>query len=466
MSRCCVERCPNTNEDKIYFPFPASKTLLRKWLDVTPTKGRITIDSVICHQHFKEDEYDFIRGKTRLKAKVVPSVFDLRKSPSPQREATQNIVDINDEIPAATIDKNTLKTVSTIDKNIETENSKHHEPNGDVIERLVANSSQDNEAHKDIEDIITNYQIKQIRPINRETETEKEGEVEKEGEERREKEIQNEENDVVTIEDAAPVYIEVNVDKGSDVVGDCMMVLESVQCEVDPGLFEEQDNDHDLDRDSDVIDLGERKEDPISLLTSSDEDEVVIEEPHIDTVEVSDGDSEHDLEEEDDLPLVKLVPHGHRNRKWPLYQYYCVECGFTTDDRTEYKKHRSDHTTVLEVCQVCGYTTASKAQFGRHKRKHKDEKKYKCHLCDYRARHNMSLIYHLKSHERVIVNGKDGYQCSKCSYRSNVKSSLVRHVRMCGGRFACEGCDYKTKRESDLRKHRLRRHAASRRIHK
>ncbi|CAG9574993.1 unnamed protein product [Danaus chrysippus] len=444
--------------------FPASKTLLRKWLDVTPTKGRITIDSVICHQHFKEDEYDFIRGKTRLKAKVVPSVFNLRKSPSPHRETTESIVDVNDEIPAATIDKNTLKT-NTIDKDIQTRDNIQNEPNGDVVERLVENSSQDTEAHKDIEDIITNYQIKQIRPINRETEIEGEEKERENGETETEKEteIQNEESDVLTIgEDAAPVYIEVNVDKGSDVAGDCMMVLESVQCEVDPGLFEEQDNEHEMDRDSDVIDLGERKEDPISLLTSSDEDEVIIEEPHIDIVELTDGDTDH--EEEDDLPLVKLVrTHG---QKWPMYTYYCVECGYNTHDRSDYNKHTEEHTTVLEVCQICGYTTASKAQFGRHKRKHKDEKKYKCHLCDYRARHNMSLIYHLKSHERVIVSGKNGYQCSKCSYTSNVKTSLVRHVRVCGGRFECEGCDYTTKRESDLRKHRLRRHGATRRKHK
>jgi hypothetical protein len=41
---------------------------------------------------------------------------------------------------------------------------------------------------------------------------------------------------------------------------------------------------------------------PISLLTSSDEDGVIIEEPHIDTVEVSDE------TDEDDVPLTRLLP--------------------------------------------------------------------------------------------------------------------------------------------------------------
>lgn len=221
-----------------------------------------------------------------------------------------------------------------------------------------------------------------------------------------------------------------------------------------------------------------RKEDPISLLTSSDEDDVIIEEPHIDTVEVSDE------TDEDDVPLVKLVKktpkkkllkkktkkinkqiqkqEDFENVMWNMLDYYCMQCHYSTNNSVEYNNHMNEHSTVLQVCPICSYTSASKTMFSRHIRKHREEKKFRCHICDYRAKHNMSLIYHLKSHDSANLESvKRGFKCKKCGFQSDVKATLLKHVRLCSTgvkKYSCDKCVYETKRWSDLKRHLTRRH--------
>ncbi|XP_047542298.1 zinc-responsive transcriptional regulator ZAP1-like isoform X1 [Vanessa atalanta] len=499
---CCVDGCNDTKDDVTYFKFPNSRTLRRRWLDAFTPSEKVTIDSVVCSRHFLEGQYELVRGKKRLKAKVVPSVFIEDQPKSPKTVA--NDAEQNEDIPAKTneIATDTRKTKShTADTQTPASTIDSELCNGIVRRTDPSITAIDSEANNDIEDIITNYHIKQIRPLNvqREINDTDSGELanvivnEQTNSEMatlvQDLEFGNEEMKIIDVDNLQdPVFIEVGVDKAGDqdqTNQDCLMLLESVQCEVDPSSLMFQDNDIETDADtsSDVVDLGEKKEDPISLLTSSDEDEVIIEEPHIDTVEVSDE------TDEDDMPLVKLVDKRPKKSKktkskssksktksksvhsaenniakimWGLYEYYCVECHFRTTSKSEFKKHATEHPTVIQICQMCGYTTASKAQFARHKRKHQDEKKFKCHLCDYKARHNMSLIYHLKSHDSVrLVNAKRGFRCEKCGFQSDVKTSLLKHIRLCTTdtkKYVCGKCSYETKRKSDLRRHKLRRH--------
>ncbi|XP_046975391.1 zinc finger Y-chromosomal protein 1-like [Vanessa cardui] len=497
---CCVDGCNDTKDDVTYFKFPNSRTLRRRWLDAFTPSEKVTIDSVVCSRHFLEGQYELMRGKKRLKAKVVPSVFAEDQQRSPKNAANDG--ETNEDIAAETNESatDTQKPNSHNDDTQTPAGTVDSELCNGIVRRTDPNvTAIDSEANNDIEEIITNYHIKQIRPLNvpRDTSDVDSGGIgdvmESHQTDKSQEMIQDQDLvfgddemrviDVDNIQD--PVFIEVGVDKAGDqdqTNQDCLMLLESVQCEVDPSSLMFQDNDIETDADtsSDVVDLGEKKEDPISLLTSSDEDEVIIEEPHIDTVEVSDE------TDEDDMPLVKLVDKRPKKAKrsksktktkakkslhsedniakimWGLYEYYCVECHFRTTSKSEFKKHATEHPTVIQICQMCGYTTASKAQFARHKRKHQDEKKFKCHLCDYKARHNMSLIYHLQSHDSVrLVNAKRGFRCEKCGYQSGVKTSLLKHIRLCttGTKmYVCGKCSYETKRKSDLRRHKLRRH--------
>lgn len=220
-----------------------------------------------------------------------------------------------------------------------------------------------------------------------------------------------------------------------------------------------------------------RSQNPISLLTSSDEDDVIIEEPHIDTVEVSD-------EDEDDVPLNKLVPKDDSKLTkvlWgTLQEYYCFTCGFKTFSHAENVRHRLAHSKVIQMCEICKFTTASEAQFIRHKKKHKEDKRFKCHLCDYKARHNMSLVYHLKGHEegrgslnpfadvvplRHFIKKVKRVKCTKCKASFSNRKEMMKHYKICKKFtiFKCDTCTYVTKRRSDLKRHKTSVHLKSNR---
>lgn len=161
--------------------------------------------------------------------------------------------------------------------------------------------------------------------------------------------------------------------------------------------------------------------------------------------------------------LKKKPKDGRRKFRWSLCDFYCVHCHFSTNDSLEYNKHLSTHSTVLQVCSICSYTSASKSNFARHTRNHKVEKKFKCHLCEYKARHKMSLIYHLKSHDPQELNATPtlaNFICKNCNYRSSDKVKIFRHLQTCDGikRHYCDNCDYVTKKRSDLKRHRSRKH--------
>ncbi|CAH2987476.1 unnamed protein product [Chilo suppressalis] len=312
--------------------------------------------------------------------------------------------------------------------------------------------------HQDIEELLTDYYIYQnnIHTIDDDVEA-----VEKEDKAPKGKD--NKDADLPCHVD--PVYIELPVDKES--AGDCLMVMESVQVEIDPStLIQEQDFEVEISVDLEEDDELEQKKEPISLLTSSDEDDVIIQEPKIDTVEVSDE------TDEDDMPLVKLVKKKKAKKKKRLSNqsddntivwgmYYCVECHFRTTNKSEYNRHRLEHAKpVLIMCQLCGFMTSTEAQLAKHEKQHKDYKKYQCHLCTYKAKHKMSLVYHLKSH-----NVKNSYKCNKCSYKSTEEREALRHIVLCKGvdgkKYCCNKCDYRTKKPSDLRRHTMRKHKYS-----
>ncbi|KAL0853162.1 hypothetical protein ABMA27_012922 [Loxostege sticticalis] len=327
----------------------------------------------------------------------------------------------------------------------------------------------DKDKVEDIEDLLTYYHIKQNNIHNT---------TEEVTEEKRD-ETDQVEIEIEPSQHVDPVFIEISVDKDTSATGgdknDCLMVLESVQVEVDPSALMLQEQDyHETDPEMDTLEIEEdppnEKEDPISLLTSSDEDDVIIQEPHIDTVEVSDE------TDEDDMPLVKLLRKRRAEKKknatkkvpkksdptiaqitWGLYDYYCVQCHFKTSNAADYRKHMASHAKVILMCQLCGYMTASSSQFAKHEKQH-GEKMYKCDLCDFRAKRNISLVYHMKTHQ---VSKE--YKCGECEFVAYSDQAILRHIRFCndGKKYKCDKCSYSTKKRSDLKRHKSRKHRAS-----
>ncbi|XP_075989186.1 uncharacterized protein LOC142985110 [Anticarsia gemmatalis] len=667
MGVCCVDGCNVINEDTVYFEFPTSRALRRKWMDVIKIPRKVPLGAVVCNLHFSKDDYETVRGKARLKRKVVPSrcLADQSEAPeecppkakSPRLDSSQTdsgptVEDPNtdsthkvdsgsktdnvskadsglkaDSVPKDGSDSKTdtgqntesgpkaatgsktdtgqntesgpkvdsgqniksgpkvrsgskVNSGSKVDSGLKTDNAPNAD-SGQNTESSKVNSgskvdniskvdsglnaeptlgsksvegpvqaesnddekstsktngndaeickvvSKDSSGKKDVpkpplpdlkqpadfEEMITNYQIKnkpnalhlfdmEVHPaplvlppgfpagvspgyppvfpeLFPPPEVTADGTIV-----------------VDDKEDKAPVFIEINVDKdnGSHGGEECLMVLESVQVDVDPAaLLLARDDDADFqaappdrsgrgdegDFDSDHRLL--RPLEPISLVTSSDESDVIIEEPHIDTVEVSDA------TDEDDIPLVKLVPpparparpsrptRKKRIKKQPEVrtlkcnvEFSCLKCRYKTRDSKTYNDHVRTHAKLYQilVCPICNYTTGSQTQFNRHMRKHTEEKKFRCHLCQYKARHNMALLYHLQSHEKPKYSEKKVkiYKCRECYFKTRVRDVMMKHKRACVsvsvGRvaFECDLCIYVTKRKSDLKRHKLTRH--------
>lgn len=92
---CCVEGCKATwrpDVDLSFFSFPLkNEDLLKKWLQIIPTKNRITKHSRICNNHFEESQYDCISGKRYLKKEAIPNRFpcDIVGSESQESQASQ-----------------------------------------------------------------------------------------------------------------------------------------------------------------------------------------------------------------------------------------------------------------------------------------------------------------------------------------------------------------------------------------
>ncbi|CAH2267049.1 jg5619 [Pararge aegeria aegeria] len=299
---CCVDGCVPAKDDVTYFKFPNSRALRRKWLDAIPsTSIKVTLDTVVCSRHFLAEQYEVVRQKRRLKAKVVPSVFDQIKTPTAKDDelisskqtdtangrvasdvTTDNKPDAEQRTtsPNHRLQENTCKNESCMTNGLKEDIVKRSQPdNVSITDSEISN--------KDIEDIITNYQIKQTRPVHQGTETETGGNRETGGStlaanacievevppfageiqvERNDKieigrngemeigkngEIQmrrEEASQVIDVDDEAePVFIEVSVGKAPRVAAsptkqclcaggdqDCVMLLESVQCDVDP----------------------------------------------------------------------------------------------------------------------------------------------------------------------------------------------------------------------------------------
>ncbi|XP_045541007.1 uncharacterized protein LOC106716402 [Papilio machaon] len=481
---CCVDGC--FAKDVVYFRFPNSRTQCKKWIEAINLTSKPSYNSVICSDHFRPDDYGVVRGKVRLKPKVVPisqneqqnlnvttknnnsnkentdSLDNQKIRNCKQKEKTEerkNVVeDVNGDEKKDTRGKRETKAMretketedmrkrkdTTDGKDINDTRdtssdddeplSKHCSTRDSLkklsesIKQVDLNSNTNASTENDIEDMLTSYSIKQNKNV-----------TDRQIDELNREEIVGE--NVVNLStqenEPAPVFIEVaineeqnNRDTGSP--RDCLMLLESVQVELDPNELMMSDLE-------DNGPCGDQPEDPISLLTSSDDDDVIIEEPHIDTVEVSDA------TDEDDVPLVKLVPKTvrlrprwrapnpfYRKDTWGMYQYFCPQCNYRTPSKSEYKVHTIEHSTAVLVCHRCAFTTSSKVQYTRHMRRHKDARRFKCHLCSYKAKYQMSLVYHLKCHESV--GDKCMFKCDKCDYVSSVKRYLMKHVLVCSAR--------------------------------
>lgn len=195
---------------------------------------------------------------------------------------------------------------------------------------------------------------------------------------------------------------------------------------------------------------------PISLLTSSDEDDVIYQEPKYDTVVVSDETDEEDQPLLHLLSKRKQLDQEHvtqikndilKKIMKKVYQYFCVICHYSTDRKKKFFKHIVVHEGLEQSCTFCPYKTFSVHDLKRHITRHTKDNRLQCHLCEYSAKHHMSLVYHVQSHKV--------FSCKICDFKTMDEDKLLLHEKETNHRSdkTCAQCDRQFKTKQGLLRH-------------
>ncbi|KAH3773482.1 hypothetical protein DPMN_174844 [Dreissena polymorpha] len=120
-------------------------------------------------------------------------------------------------------------------------------------------------------------------------------------------------------------------------------------------------------------------------------------------------------------------------------------------------------------CPKCMYINANAANTANHFQQHGQNRRFRCHQCDYSVDNPKTMQHHLESiHPKepnytLVKSAKKPeavaapalHSCPKCPYKTTEKVKLAIHMeRHSGtGRFDCQLCDYKVDQYGHLRQH-------------
>ena len=79
-------------------------------------------------------------------------------------------------------------------------------------------------------------------------------------------------------------------------------------------------------------------------------------------------------------------------------------------------------------------------------------------ICNFTTSYKQNLAIHMKSKHSDL---KNDFHCDQCGSNFTVKTSLTRHILKVHGQapeVVCEFCDFKTKFENNLRRHKEQKH--------
>ena len=143
--------------------------------------------------------------------------------------------------------------------------------------------------------------------------------------------------------------------------------------------------------------------------------------------------------------------------------YSCEECSFTSFKEVEMKFHkRSVHKGEIYQCEFCPYRTVYPEVIKRHRQaKHttSTDDLLKCSEpgCDYRAKTDMAIRYHMKAvHLQEEKPSCD--QCGKTCANMMTLKHHIKYVHATEKLFMCDKCDYATNRQKQLQIHNAVKH--------
>ena len=177
----------------------------------------------------------------------------------------------------------------------------------------------------------------------------------------------------------------------------------------------------------------------------------------------------------DDLFQSKaaLEYHEHVKHKEEIESFSCTDCteSFKTMHSVNVHK-RSVHNRRDFYCRKCSFKFKLHSHLLRHYRTVHDfdmkkftnseisaeQTIYSCTVCDFTTSYKQNLAIHMKSKHSDL---KNDFHCDQCGSNFTVKTSLTRHILKVHGQapeVVCEFCDFKTKFENNLRRHKEQKH--------
>ena len=105
-------------------------------------------------------------------------------------------------------------------------------------------------------------------------------------------------------------------------------------------------------------------------------------------------------------------------------------------------------------CSQCAYTTKFPSYLKRHMLRHTGAKQFPCDVCGQRFR----TISERNMHRRVHDPAE--HTCAICSFKTPLKKVLDRHMLVHAEEkpIQCPHCNYRCRRNMDLRKHIISMH--------
>ena len=144
--------------------------------------------------------------------------------------------------------------------------------------------------------------------------------------------------------------------------------------------------------------------------------------------------------------------------------HQCNECEFETSWSQALKRHKAKmHNFIIAQiynCDKCDYSTKIKGNLKTHKNTHNIDSigKYACELCDF----STSRKEYLKRHEEIHEERKMK-ECSICFKKVLHMDKHIQFIHKEVLMKKCDICDFSTKRNCDLKKHKLK-HGSTRNI--
>ncbi|KAL3865187.1 hypothetical protein ACJMK2_006803 [Sinanodonta woodiana] len=143
-------------------------------------------------------------------------------------------------------------------------------------------------------------------------------------------------------------------------------------------------------------------------------------------------------------------------------KFYCSECKVTFSYLNHFKGHQIDGKCTFE-CSYCKkvYTSSTYSKFKAHLRYHRNERQFKCDLCNKSYNEFSKLKMHKRNH-----SGERPFICEICGAQFTVSSNLKQHKKIMHTEqtriYQCDLCGVSFKREANLRYHTKYMHTTAR----